>query len=84
MGVSIDESAQPAEVRTIDACGLKCPLPTLRVETEMFSMKPGQIVDVIADCPTFEADMRALCRKRNIALLQVAPEGATTRVRIRI
>jgi tRNA 2-thiouridine synthesizing protein A len=84
MGDSMAETMNKAGVRTIDARGLKCPLPTLRLETEMFSLHPGDIVDVLGDCSTMEADFRALCERRKIALLLVTDEGAAKRVRIRI
>jgi len=71
-------------VQIIDARGLKCPLPTLRLETAMFSMHPGDIVEVLADCSTFEADIRALCSKRNITLLLLVPEDRAIRARIRL
>jgi tRNA 2-thiouridine synthesizing protein A len=46
-------------------------------------MKPGEIVEVIADCPTFEADTRKLCTDLKMALLFVKVEGPDKRVQIR-
>jgi len=68
----------------IDARGLKCPLPALKIQSESFSMKPGQILEVLADCPTFEADARRLCESLKKALLMIKPEGDAKRIQIRI
>ena len=79
MGESEDKT-----VRFIDARGLRCPLPTLRVETELFSITSGAIIELVADCPTFDADVRALCKKRNLTLILMTTEGSAKRALIRV
>ena len=83
-GDPMTEMKYKTGTRTIDARGLKCPLPTLRLETEMFSLHPGDIVDVLGDCSTMESDFRALCERRNLTLLLVADEGSAKRIRVRV
>jgi tRNA 2-thiouridine synthesizing protein A len=46
-------------------------------------MKPGEIVEVIADCPTFETDARKLCADLKMALLFVKVEGPAKRIQVR-
>jgi len=42
----------------LDCVGLKCPQPTLKVTVLATKMKPGDILEVVADCLTFEKDVR--------------------------
>jgi tRNA 2-thiouridine synthesizing protein A len=71
------------EPRTLDCRGMKCPRPTLQLMSVSREMKPGEIVEVIADCPTFETDTRKLCEDLKMALLFVKVEGPVKRVQIR-
>lgn len=66
----------------LDARGLKCPQPTLKVTAMSVKMKPGDILEVIADCSTFEADARAWCERAKKTLLWVKPEGDSKRLQI--
>jgi tRNA 2-thiouridine synthesizing protein A len=45
-------------------------------------MKPGDILEVVADCSTFEADVRAWCERAKKTLLWVKPEGDAKRIQI--
>ncbi len=49
----------------LDARGLKCPIPTLKLNSLAYSanVKPGDTIGVTADCPTFENDVREWCKK---------------------
>ena len=70
--------------RFIDARGLKCPLPALKIQSEGLAMKSGEILEVLADCPTFETDARRLCDALKKALLFVKVEGTAKRIQIRM
>jgi len=72
------------ETKQLDARGMKCPLPTLKMLTMSREMKHGEILEVIADCPTFEADVRKFCETAKKALLFVKTEGPVKRVQIRM
>ena len=71
-------------VTVLDARGLKCPLPTLKMTGACRTMKPGDILEVVANCPTFEADVRNFCTSMQKALLFVKVEGDANRVQVRI
>ena len=71
-------------VKIIDLRGLKFPLPALKIQKESLVMGAGEILEVVADCPTFEADVRRLCDAMKKALLFVKAEGTSKRVQIRI
>lgn len=71
-------------IRQLDASGLKCPQPVLRITVASSEMKPGEILEVIGDCPTFEKDVRAWCARLRRTLLSVIDEeGYRKRIRIR-
>jgi tRNA 2-thiouridine synthesizing protein A len=62
--------------QTLDAKGLKCPQPTLKVTVMATKMKPGDILEVAADCPSFEKDLREWCTRSKKVLLWIKDEGA--------
>lgn len=71
--------------KVIDAKGLPCPQPALKMTMEALSMKPGDILEAVADCPTFESDVRAWCQRSKKTLLLVkSEEGTVKRCRVRI
>jgi tRNA 2-thiouridine synthesizing protein A len=70
--------------KLIDARGLKCPQPQLKLLSESRSMNKGDIVEVVADCPTFEADVRQWCQRTKKALLWMRNEGAAKRCQVQI
>ena len=63
-------------LHNLDALGLKCPQPTLKITVQAIQMKPGDILEVVADCPTFETDLRDWCSRSKKVLLWVKDEGA--------
>jgi len=71
-------------VKTIDARGLKCPQPQLKMLTESHSMAKGDILEVVADCPTFEADVRNWCQRAKKVLLWMRSEGSAKRCQVQI
>lgn len=60
---------------TLDALGLKCPQPILKVTAKAATLKPGDILEVVADCPTFEKDIRQWCERMKKPLLWLRNEG---------
>lgn len=58
----------------LDASGLKCPQPVLKIAVRSPDMKPGQILEVLGDCPTFENDVRTWCQRLKKTLLSVKEE----------
>jgi tRNA 2-thiouridine synthesizing protein A len=72
------------DAKFFDARGLKCPLPSIKMMSLAREMQPGEILEVIADCPTFETDVRKFCEVMKKALLVVKVEGTAKRVQVRI
>ncbi len=65
--------------QTLDCIGLKCPQPSLKVTILAAKMKPGDILEVVADCSTFEKDIREWCTRAKKTLLWVRDEGGNNK-----
>ncbi len=68
---------------TLDCRGLRCPQPILKIAAKAAGMKPGDILEVLGDCSTFEADARTWCSRTGRTLLSVTPEGSAQKAQIR-
>lgn len=55
----------------IEATGLRCPQPVLKISAMAPKMGTGDILEVSGDCPTFEADVRKWCDRMKKTLLSV-------------
>ncbi|MGE5293482.1 MAG: FAD-dependent oxidoreductase [Solirubrobacterales bacterium] len=52
----------PAQiVKTIDACGLQCPGPIMRLKQAMDQIQPGEAVRISVSDPAFAADLAGWC-----------------------
>jgi len=71
-------------LKTIDAKGLKCPQPTLLMLTESMKLKKGDVMEVVADCATFERDVRQFCELKKKALLWIKVEGTAKRCQVQL
>lgn len=62
--------------QSLDARGLKCPLPILKARKALNAMQPGQTLAVLATDPGSVRDFQAFCRATGDALLdQVTDAG---------
>jgi tRNA 2-thiouridine synthesizing protein A len=59
----------------LDTVGLKCPQPTLRLALTATQMNPGEILEVLGNCPTFEEDIRFWCERLGKLVLSVKDEN---------
>lgn len=62
-------------VKTIDATGMRCPQPILKITTAMPEMQAGDILECVADCSTYEDDVRKWCERMGKTLLAITREG---------
>lgn len=67
---------------TLNFSGLKCPLPALKMSQEATKLAKGDILEALADCTTFETDVRNWCMRTKHTLLWIRPEGAAKRVQV--
>jgi tRNA 2-thiouridine synthesizing protein A len=71
-------------VRFIDTRGLKYPMPQLKILNESRAMDSGEVLEVIADCPTFEDDVRKWCATMGKSLLYMKVEGTAKRCQVQV
>lgn len=71
---------------TFDARGMKYPVPVLKLNNMVLKkeVKPGDIVTIVADCPTFEADLRKWCEQQKRMLVVMRDLGAHKQAEVRI
>ncbi|MFZ8963795.1 MAG: sulfurtransferase TusA family protein [Steroidobacteraceae bacterium] len=69
---------QPPD-QTLDARGLKCPMPILKARKALNGMQPGQRLEVLATDPGSVRDFQAFCRATGDALLEHTVEGVVFR-----
>jgi tRNA 2-thiouridine synthesizing protein A len=62
-------------VKVVDATGLKCPQPILKVTIAMPEMHAGDVLEAKADCDSFEEDIRKWCERMNKTLLAITRDG---------
>ncbi len=56
--------------QSLDARGLKCPMPILKARRTLNAMQPGQRLEVLATDPGSVRDFEAFCRATGDALLE--------------
>jgi tRNA 2-thiouridine synthesizing protein A len=69
-------------VQNLDARGLKCPQPTLKVAAMAVRIPKGDVLEVLADCPTFEKDLRDWCARSKKTLLWIKDEGGAKKAQV--
>ena len=75
---TVDPIGGPAESAdatvTVDARGLRCPLPVLRLAQALAQQPPGTAVRLLATDPAARTDVAAFVRMRGLLLLDVRVE----------
>jgi tRNA 2-thiouridine synthesizing protein A len=69
-------------MHTLDARGLKCPQPTLRVAAMAIKIAKGDVLEVQADCPTFDKDLKDWCARSKKVLLWIKDEGGAKKAQV--
>lgn len=67
-------------VSTVDAVGLFCPMPVVKLKLELENVKTGEVVELLADDPGIQDDLKSWCRETNNKLLSIekSKEGIFT------
>jgi len=68
----------------LDCKGMVCPLPIAKVQQKVRDMKPGQTLEVTADCESFPTDIREWSSKSNHPLISISSAGAVTTAVVRV
>ncbi|MHA6299047.1 sulfurtransferase TusA family protein [Devosia sp. CAU 1758] len=59
----------------IDARGLKCPLPVLKLEKHLASAEAGAVITVLATDPMARIDIPLHCRQNGHGCTQIDADG---------
>ena len=59
----------------VDACGLQCPGPIMQVYNTIKSMNYGEVLQVTATAPGFQADIKSWCEKMGNRLISLNYEN---------
>lgn len=69
--------------RTLDCIGLYCPEPVFRTRLELDKMATGEVLEMIADDPAAEEDIKSFARRTGHELLELSKKGNVIRFLIR-
>jgi TusA-related sulfurtransferase len=69
--------------KTLDCLGLYCPEPVFRTRTELDEMKVGETLEVIADDPAAEEDIKTLAKHLEQEIISVDKKGNAVRILIK-
>lgn len=72
----------PARVIRVDACGMQCPGPILKMKKTMDTLTPGERVEVISTDPGFARDASAWCNSTGNKLISKESSGGKSVVLI--
>ena len=73
----------PSEVGAalkIDACGISCPGPIMKLKTGMATLSEGEMLEVTATDPGFPRDAEAWCQTTGNRFVSTTAKGGTHRV----
>lgn len=68
---------------TLDCVGLYCPEPVFRTRLELDKLAISEILEVFADDPAAEEDIKSLVKRLGFELLEISKEGSVFRFLIR-
>ena len=68
----MEASNQPnTNHRTLDCIGLYCPMPVLKTREEIDKLSVGDVLEVLADDPAAEEDIKAWAKRTGHKLLSM-------------
>ena len=69
--------------KSLDCIGLYCPMPIVKTAAEMKAMKPGEILEVVADDKGIKLDMPAWAQATGNEFLGVEEQGGEIKVYVK-
>ena len=69
----------PYPDRRIDCTGLYCPVPVFNTRKELEGMERGQVLEVLADDPAAEEDIKRLAERIGGKVLLIEKKGEVLR-----
>ncbi len=69
--------------KTLDCIGLYCPMPIVKTSQKFKELKPGEVLEVIADDKGIKQDMPAWCKATGHECLGMEEEGGEIKVYVK-
>lgn len=69
--------------RTLDCVGLYCPEPVFKTRVELDEMKVGETLEVLADDPAAESDIKSLVKNLEQELVSISRKGDQVQIVIK-
>jgi len=69
--------------QSLDCMGLYCPMPIIKTSEKIKELKPGEILEVVADDRGIKQDMPAWCQATGHEFLGVEEEGDEIKVYVK-
>ncbi len=69
--------------KRIDCIGLFCPMPIVNTREAMREMTVGQVLEMLADDPASEADMKSWSRRSGNELFEISKSDGIFRFLVR-
>ena len=76
-------SPETDPVVEVDARGLRCPIPVIRLGAAIRDLAPGSLVRLLATDPAARSDVAAFCRMRGHELVETRDEADHTAYLVR-
>ena len=73
--VTANAPVSPAKTVRVDACGLQCPGPILKMKKTMDTLTPGERVEILSTDPGFPRDASAWCSSTGNQLVSKETSG---------
>ena len=69
--------------QSLDCIGLYCPMPIVKTAEKIKGLKPGEVLEVVADDKGIKQDMPAWCQATGQEFLGVEEESGEIKVYVR-
>ncbi len=67
----VDSSSAKRVQQVLDCIGLYCPMPILKARQEIDKLAIGEILEVLADDPAAEEDLKAWAKRTGQKILEI-------------
>jgi TusA-related sulfurtransferase len=69
--------------KILDCIGLYCPEPVFRTRLALDEISVGEVLEVLADDPAAEADIKTLVKHLGQEIISITQQGKTVRILIK-
>ena len=73
----------PARIIEVDACGLSCPGPLMKLKASMDTLTPGDVLHIRASDPGFYPDVQAWARRTGAEIISLQKSGGLVDVQLK-